>query len=101
MDEIAALALVATLTTAFVGAIKKAFPKWTDGKEELLALALPMIVFVVFKTTHVVDLTWARVVIDAVGGGLLAGVAHDKIVNPIMAGKNGNGGGDSAAGGGK
>jgi hypothetical protein len=81
------LALVAAFTTAVVGATKKAFPNWADGKEELLALVIPIIIVPVLKLTGVVDLTWANAVVMILFGGAGAGVLHDKFVNPLLAGK--------------
>jgi hypothetical protein len=87
MDIVHALALVAVFVTGAVGAIKKAFPGWMNGKEELLSLVFPIIIFPVLKTAHVIDATWATVVILILGGALGAGILHDKVVNPLMARK--------------
>ena len=83
------LALISTLTVMLVGALKKAFPKWVGGKEELLSIVLPVIGVLIAKLAgafHGAD--WLDAMMAAIGSGLVAGVAHDKIVNPLMAGKN-------------
>lgn len=79
--------MVATATTAIVGALKKAWPTWVTGKEELLSIVVPILLVPVLKLTHVVDITWANVVLTILFGGVGAGVLHDKFVNPLMAGK--------------
>lgn len=90
MDQIQILALVAAFTTAVVGAVKKAFPVWASGKEELLSIVVPIVVVPVLKLAHVVDLTWANVVIVILFSAVGAGVIHDKLVNPLLAGKISN-----------
>jgi hypothetical protein len=85
------LALVAVVTTAIVGALKKAWPTWMTGKEELFAIVVPIAVVPILKLTHVSDLTWANVVITILFSGVGAGVLHDKLVNPLLAGKKKNG----------
>lgn len=82
-------ALVTVLTTAIVGAVKKAFPKWADGKEPLLAVAIPVVSIVVLKLSGQIHGTdWIDAMILAVGSGFGAGVIHDKGVNPLLAGKD-------------
>lgn len=87
MDITHALALVAVFVTGIVGAIKKAFPGWTNGKEELLSLVFPILIFPILKCAHVIDATWTTVVILILGGAVGAGILHDKVVNPLMARK--------------
>ena len=87
MDQMQVLVLVAGVTTMIVGAIKKAFSKWTDGKEELLSMAVPVLIIPILKLSHVVELTWASVVVTILLAGAGAGVLHDKVVNPLLAGK--------------
>jgi hypothetical protein len=48
---------------------------------------VPIAVVPILKLTHVSDLTWANVVITILFSGVGAGVLHDKLVNPLMAGK--------------
>lgn len=87
MDQMQVLALVAIVTTAIVGALKKAWPTWVTGKEELLAMVVPILLVPVLKLTHVADLSWASIIITVLFSGVGAGVLHDKIVNPLIAGK--------------
>lgn len=70
-------------TTAAVGILKKLFPTWMSGKEEGFAQLLPIVFTVCAKLGGLFKGTeWVDAMLFAVGGGLLAGVAHDKIVNP-------------------
>lgn len=89
MDQMQVIATLAMVTTAIVGALKKAWPTWMSGKEELFAMVVPIIVVPILKITHVTnaDMTWANVVVTILVTGLGAGVFHDKVVNPLMAGK--------------
>ena len=84
MDPMQVLAAVAAFTTAIVGAVKKAFPVWTPGKEELLAIVVPVIVVPILKFAHVVDLSWANVVVTILFSGVGAGFLHDKFLNGLM-----------------
>jgi len=86
--DIKVFGLITLATLTLVGALKKSFENWVKGKEPLLALAIPVILTIaaksggLFKGTEWVDaLTWAF------GMGLTAGVAHDKITNPLMKNK--------------
>lgn len=91
MDQmnVKVLFLIAAATTAIVGALKKAFPGWVSGKEELLAIALPILFVVVCKTSGLYKGTdWVDSLIWAVGGGVGSGLAHDYVVNPVIASKN-------------
>ena len=90
MQEIDAkvFAMLSAFTAAVVGAVKKAFPAWTNGKEELLAIVIPMALVVLLKLAGVFKGTgWDTAVVASIGMGLAAGLGHDKIVNPLMAGK--------------
>lgn len=90
MDQIDAkvFALITLGVTTAVGTIKKLFPTWTDGKEEAIATVLPIVFIVLVKLFHGFERTgWVDAFAWALGGALAAGVAHDKIVNPLMKGK--------------
>lgn len=87
MDQMQVLTLVAVVAMAIVGALKKAWPTWVTGKEELLAIVVPIVLVPVLKLSHVIDVTWANVVVTILMSGVGAGVLHDKILNPLMAGK--------------
>ena len=90
MDKIDAtvFALITACTTAAVGTLKKLFPDWVDGKEEGLAQAFPVAFVIIAKLAHAFPGTdWVTAIMMAVGGGVGAGLVHDKIVNPLMKGK--------------
>ena len=89
MDQIdtKVFALIAAGTTAAIGAVKKFFPKWTDGKEEALAQVLPIFFVIVAKMAHAFKGTdWTDALLIAVGAGLGAGVIHDYALNPVIKG---------------
>lgn len=90
MDQIDAkvFALITAGTTSAVGILKKLFPQWVEGKEEGLAQAFPIAFVVIAKLCHAFHGTdWVTALLFAVGGGLGAGLIHDKLTNPLMKGK--------------
>jgi hypothetical protein len=71
-------------TTLVVGILKKLFPKWVDGKEEVLAQVFPIIFTMIAKLAGGFKATgWDEALIFAIGAGLGAGVVHDKLINPF------------------
>lgn len=79
---------VVAFVTALVGAVKKAFPVWTAGKEPLLAMVAAVATVVGLKALGAIEGTpWMDAGFWAFWGGLGAGVVHDKAVNPLLAGK--------------
>jgi hypothetical protein len=90
MDQIDAkvFALITGGTTSAIGILKKLFPAWVDGKEEGLAQIFPIAFVIVAKLAHGFEKTdWVSALLFAVGGGLGAGIIHDKLTNPLMKGK--------------
>lgn len=90
MDQIDAkvFALITAGTTAAIGALKKLFPLWVDGKEEAIAALLPILFVITAKACHGFEKTgWVDALAWSLGSSLLAGVAHDKMVNPLMKGR--------------
>lgn len=90
MDQIDAkiFALITAGTTTAIGILKKLFPVWVAGKEEGLAQVFPIVFVVVAKLSHAFQGTdWTSALLIAVGGGLGAGLIHDKLTNPLMKGK--------------
>lgn len=86
MDHVDAkiFALITGGTATAVGLLKKLFPKWVDGKEEALAQAFPIVFTVVAKLSGAFKGTgWDDALIFAIGGGLLSGLIHDKLINPF------------------
>lgn len=56
--------------------------KWVDGKEEYLALAMPLLGGVVMKLAHwgfAANMSWWQLVVGAVMAGLTSQVMHDKL----------------------
>ncbi len=89
MDAIDAkvFALITSGTVATVGFLKKLFPAWVSGKEEAIAAALPILFVIIAKVCHgFKDTGWIDALAFALGGGLMAGVAHDKFVDPVVKG---------------
>lgn len=87
MDSIDAkvFALIASGTLLAVAALKRGLPSWVTGKEEFLALILPVLFTVVAKVLGAFKATdWVDALVWAVGAALAAGVAHDKITNPVV-----------------
>lgn len=90
--DLKVFALMTAVTTGLVGGLKKAFPTWVSGKEELLALVIPVAFVIVAKiagTFH--DTDWVDVLLVAVGSGVGSGIAHDKIVDPVIHSKSDGG----------
>jgi hypothetical protein len=95
-------------TVVAVSALRKSFPKLA-GKEPVLALLIPVIAVVACKFGGLLKGTeWIDAVLWAFGAGAGAGVAHDKVWNPVLSvlsvlfskkdddeKKGGNGGGES------
>lgn len=81
-------ALLAGLTTALVGALKKAFPAWMTGKEPLLAIVTPVVLVVAFKVSGLLKGTeWPEAVIWAIGAGIGSQLIHDKILDGVVKNK--------------
>lgn len=77
--------LISTFVTAAVGGIKKAFPTWTNGKEEFLALVIPLVMVPAMKLGGMLkDVSWDNIpfwaFLTAMGGQFI----HDYILNPII-----------------
>lgn len=62
-------------------ALKTRF-KWVDGKEEYLAIALPVVTSVAMKLLHwgfVAGMGWKQLLAGALAAGLTSQVMHDKL----------------------
>lgn len=80
--------LIAVATLALVGAIKKAFPAWTDKKEEFLAVLLPVVLTAAAKLLGAFhDTSWVDALLWAFGAGVSSGVLHDYVLNPVIGSK--------------
>jgi len=87
MEQIDAkvFALIASGTLLAVAALKRGLPSWVTGKEEFLALILPVLFTIVAKVLGAFKATdWIDALVWAVGAALTAGIAHDKLVNPVV-----------------
>lgn len=88
--DIKVFALITAVTTAVVGGVKKAFPVWTSGKEELLAVVLPVTFTIIAKISGLFhETSWVDALLVAVGSGVGSGLAHDYLVDPVIHGKDG------------
>lgn len=68
-----------------VAVLKRAIPSWVEGKEEFLALVLPVAFTVVAKLLGAFKATdWIDALAWAIGAALAAGIAHDKLINPVV-----------------
>lgn len=81
---------------AVVGAVKKAFPAWTKGKEPMLAIAIGVTFSVTAKLTGAMDFGtggqgWIQCVLGGLTTGVGAGIGHDYVVNPVVAAKSAKG----------
>jgi len=84
--DVRVFALITTATVFVVGVLKKLFPKLVDDKEEIWAVALPVIFVVIAKATkqfHGTD--WVDALLWALGSGVLSGASHDYGVKPFLA----------------
>ncbi|MEM3097482.1 MAG: hypothetical protein QXU32_02015 [Nitrososphaerales archaeon] len=74
-------------TVAIIEFLKKKF-SWVDGKEDLLALVLPVAIAASAKvfncTADFVQGSWSSVLIGSFVAGLIAQYSHDKILNPVL-----------------
>lgn len=68
-----------------ISALKRGFPTWIAGKEEFLAMVLPVAFTIIAKVLGAFKVTdWVTALIAAIGAGLAAQVLHDKVVNPVV-----------------
>lgn len=78
-------ALISVGTLFAVAVLRKALPKWVVGKEEFLALILPVAFTVAAKALGAFKETdWVNALLWAVGAAMTAGVAYDKIASPTV-----------------
>ncbi len=86
MDQIdtKVFTLIALATLAGIEILKGFFPKLISGKEQQLAIVLPILFTVGAKAAgwfHSTD--WVNALLWALGDGATAGVAHDKLLDPV------------------
>ena len=79
-------ALVAA-TMAAVGFLKSKF-SWVDGKEEFLALVVPVVLAAAAKllgcTAAFAVLPWKEMLVGSFVAGLVAQFSHDKLWDPVL-----------------
>lgn len=75
-------------TMAVVGFLKSKFD-WVDGKEEFLALGVPVVLAAAAKllgcTADFTMLPWKEMLVGSFVAGLVAQFGHDKVWNPVLA----------------
>lgn len=79
------------IVVALIGAVKKLFRAWIDGKEPLLALTFTLSIGIAAKAAgmfgaHDVK-TWLLHIVALIMAAAGAGLVHDKIVDPVLANK--------------
>ncbi len=58
--------------------------KWVKGSEDFLAQLIPILLAVGAKLAgHLEGSGWLEVIIWASGSGVVSGIAHDKVMNPV------------------
>lgn len=86
--DLKTVAGIMVATTAAIGGVKKLFREWVKGKEPFLALAIPLVFAVVSKLAGGWKATsWADLLVAVFFAALGSGLLHDKMTNPVMAGK--------------
>ena len=82
-----AFAGLIAVTVGIIEFLKKRFD-WVDGKEDLLALALPVVMAASAKalncTADFVQGSWSSVLVGSFVAGLAAQYSHDKILDPVL-----------------
>ena len=90
--DLSSWAGIAALTVALVSAVKSGWKGWASGKEPKLAMVLALVLTLTAHATGAMAFAaGARGWVDAVIGGILAGVAaqvgHDYLLDPVLASK--------------
>ena len=74
-------------TMGLIGFLKSKWA-WIDGKEEGLALALPVVMAALAKfagcTADFAMLGWKPMLFGALAAGLVAQYGHDKVLEPVL-----------------
>lgn len=79
--DFSSFAGIAAAGWGLLEALKSRF-KWVDGKEEYLAIGLPVVTAVVMKLFHwgfVAGMGWKQLLAGAVAAGLTSQLMHDKL----------------------
>jgi Na+/proline symporter len=79
--------LITAGTLFVVAVLKKIVPKFMEGKEEIFSMLLPVVFVVAAKLLHAFnpDLSWVKVLLWAIGGGISAGISWDYAAKPLLA----------------
>jgi len=75
---------ITAATTAAVQGLKMKFPAYMDGRENLAAFALPLLLGVVSKLSGAFpEADWSNFVIILLLSGMTSQVAYDKVIQPL------------------
>lgn len=81
---------LAFTVVALIGAVKKLWRPWVDGKEPMLAVVLSYVLGISSKLTvpkAFEGVHWVLFLISLIFVAVMAMSLHDRVVNPILAGK--------------
>jgi len=96
LEALASYGGLSLLVVGLVGGLKHLWKAWVAGKEPVLALILTLVIGILAKVGGLYGgpggenavLAWLVHVLLLVGTALGAGIAHDKLINPIFKGKS-------------
>jgi hypothetical protein len=87
MDNLGMFASLVAVTVVVVELLKAKF-KWVDGREELLAAVIPVVLGVAAKlagcTAAFAQLSLTELVLGSLLAGLTAQMTHDKVIDPVV-----------------
>ena len=77
---------IAAVAYLLVGALKRAWPVWVAGKEEVIAIGGALAIGFVMKKWcgSFVDVAWGSHVMQLLASGIFAQLIHDKVMNPLI-----------------
>lgn len=89
--DLTTLAGMSALVLGVISAVKFAWPAWTEEKEPRLAIVLGLVVGVVARLARPGAFPagvegWVAAIVQGLTAAMTAGVAHDKLLNPIKKG---------------
>lgn len=82
--DLSTFAGIAMAVMMAVQGLKKMFPAFMVGKEEGVAMLLPLVLGVISKLSgSFAELDWSNFVILLLLSGMTSQIAHDKMLNPL------------------